>query len=117
MFILVHGSNHSSRCWDPILDHLEAPTLAIDLPGRGRHPAPLDRINLSDFIRSAVQDIEDADAADRVIQHLAVELLAAEARAAVLAIERVDNAGREVGCVVQRAAPRHDGPGHREDVP
>jgi pimeloyl-ACP methyl ester carboxylesterase len=67
MFILVHGSNHSSRCWEPIVDLLGAPALAVDLPGRGRNPAPLDRVHLADFIDSAVKDIEDADATDAVL--------------------------------------------------
>jgi pimeloyl-ACP methyl ester carboxylesterase len=67
MFILVHGSNHSSRCWEPIVDLLDAPALAIDLPGRGRRPAPLDQVHVSDFIGSAVKDIEEAGASDAVL--------------------------------------------------
>ena len=67
MFILVHGSNHSSRCWEPVVDLLDAPVLALDLPGRGRHPAPLDHVHVSDFIESAAKDIEDADATDAVL--------------------------------------------------
>jgi pimeloyl-ACP methyl ester carboxylesterase len=67
MFILIHGANHSSRCWEPIIDCLDAPALALDLPGRGRHPAPLDRVHLNDFIESAVGDIEDADARDAIL--------------------------------------------------
>jgi pimeloyl-ACP methyl ester carboxylesterase len=67
MFILVHGSNHSSRCWGRVVDLLNAPVLAIDLPGRGRHPARLDHVHVSDFIESAVKDIEDADASDAVL--------------------------------------------------
>jgi pimeloyl-ACP methyl ester carboxylesterase len=67
MFILVHGSNHSSRCWEPVVGLLDAPVLAVDLPGRGRHPAPLDQVHVSDFIESAVKDIEDAHATDAVL--------------------------------------------------
>jgi pimeloyl-ACP methyl ester carboxylesterase len=67
MFILIHGANHSSRCWEPMIDHLNAPALAIDLPGRGRHPAPLDKVHLSDFIESAVADIEGADLRDAIL--------------------------------------------------
>lgn len=67
MFVLIHGAHHSSRCWEPIIDLLNAPTLAIDLPGRGRHPAPLDEIHLTDFVESAVSDIEQADATDVVL--------------------------------------------------
>ena len=67
MFILIHGAQHSSRCWEPIIDRLDAPALALDLPGRGRHPAPLDRVHLDDFIESAVGDIKNADARDAVL--------------------------------------------------
>jgi pimeloyl-ACP methyl ester carboxylesterase len=67
MFVLIHGSNHSSRCWEPIIDLLDAPARAIDLPGRGRHPAPLDKVRLTDFIQSAVEDIEGADVRDAVL--------------------------------------------------
>jgi pimeloyl-ACP methyl ester carboxylesterase len=67
MFILIHGANHSSRCWEPMIDHLNAPVLAIDLPGRGRHGAPLDQPHLSDFIESAVADIEEAGLRDAIL--------------------------------------------------
>jgi pimeloyl-ACP methyl ester carboxylesterase len=67
MFVLIHGSNHSSRCWEPIIDLLDTPALAIDLPGRGRRPAPLDQVRLTDFIQSAVEDIEEADVRDAVL--------------------------------------------------
>ena len=67
MFILVHGAHHSSRCWEPVVDLLDAPAFALDLPGRGRHPAPLDQVHVSDFIESAVKDVEDADATDAVL--------------------------------------------------
>jgi pimeloyl-ACP methyl ester carboxylesterase len=66
MFILIHGASHSSRCWDRIIGLLDAPVLAIDLPGRGRHPGPLDQLHLADFIESAVEDIEGSEAADAV---------------------------------------------------
>jgi pimeloyl-ACP methyl ester carboxylesterase len=67
MFILIHGASHSSRCWDRIVGLLDAPVLAIDLPGRGRHPGPLDRLHLADFIESAVEDIEGSEASDAVL--------------------------------------------------
>lgn len=67
LFVLIHGSNHSSRCWEPITDLLDGQVLAIDLPGRGRNPGPLDRLHLTDFIESAVADIEAAHATDAVL--------------------------------------------------
>ncbi len=67
MFVLIHGSNHSSRCWEPLIPHLDAPALSIDLPGRGGRPAPLDKVHLSDFIEFAVADIEAADLRDAIL--------------------------------------------------
>ena len=46
MFVLIHGGAHSSRCWEPTVPLLDGPVLAIDLPGRGAHPAPLDAVRL-----------------------------------------------------------------------
>jgi pimeloyl-ACP methyl ester carboxylesterase len=67
LFILIHGGGHSSRCWEPTVDRIDAPVLAIDMPGRGRHPAPLDKVHVADWIDSAVRDIEEADANDAVL--------------------------------------------------
>src|SRR5215207_7464481 len=67
MFILIHGAQHSSRCWEPLVDLLDAPVLALDLPGRNDRPAPLDKVRLSDFVDSAVRDIEDANAEHAVL--------------------------------------------------
>jgi pimeloyl-ACP methyl ester carboxylesterase len=50
-----------------MLGFLDAPVLALDLPGRGRHPAPLDQVHIADFVESAVNDIEDADAQSAVL--------------------------------------------------
>jgi pimeloyl-ACP methyl ester carboxylesterase len=60
MFVLIHGGGYSSRCWEPVIPLLDAPALALDLPGRGTHPGLLDDIHLSDWIDSAVDDIARA---------------------------------------------------------
>lgn len=64
--VLVHGGSFDSSCWDPLLPHLRGPVLAVDLPGRGRHPAPLASVTLADCAESVVADI-DAAGFDRVI--------------------------------------------------
>ena len=66
-FMLVHGGGHDSRCWEPLMPHLDGPTLAIDLPGRGRHPAALSGITVSDFVDSAVADLDNFHDAQRVV--------------------------------------------------
>lgn len=67
MFVLIHGGGHTARCWEPVVPLLDAPALALDLPGRGAHPAPLDEVHLADWISSAVADIEGADLRDIVL--------------------------------------------------
>jgi pimeloyl-ACP methyl ester carboxylesterase len=66
-FLLVHGGGHSSRCWEPTVPHLAARAVAIDLPGRGRRPGPLDRIRVADWIDAAVDDLLALDEPDVVL--------------------------------------------------
>jgi pimeloyl-ACP methyl ester carboxylesterase len=59
--VLVHGGGHTSRCWEPTLPYLTAPTVAVDLPGRGRRPGPLDQIRIVDFVNAVVEDLHALD--------------------------------------------------------
>ena len=43
------------------------PALAVDLPGRGAHPADLTSLTIGDFVDSVVTDIEAADLHDVVL--------------------------------------------------
>src|SRR5688500_13251582 len=38
-FVLVHGGYHGAWCWDAVVPLLDLPSVAVDLPGRGRRPA------------------------------------------------------------------------------
>ena len=58
--VLVHGGMHGSWAWDPIVPLLEAPSVAVDLPGRGRRPVDLRGVTLDDCVTAV---LEDADAA------------------------------------------------------
>jgi pimeloyl-ACP methyl ester carboxylesterase len=60
-FVLVHGGGHSARCWEPTLPHLAAPAVAVDLPGRGARPRPLDQVRIVDWIDTVIEDIEALD--------------------------------------------------------
>jgi pimeloyl-ACP methyl ester carboxylesterase len=64
--VLVHGGGFAGSCWDPLLEFLDGPVLAVDLPGRGRHPAPLETVSLASAAESVVGDI-DAAGFDEVI--------------------------------------------------
>ena len=58
--VLVHGGMHTSHCWAPVVPLLDAPAVAVDLPGRGRRPAALPSVTLDDCVAAV---LEDADAA------------------------------------------------------
>lgn len=66
--VFVHGGAHGAWCWAPVLEHLDAPALAVDLPpkqvrgGLDRHRdlPELRTLTIGDFAASV---LADADAA------------------------------------------------------
>ena len=56
--MLVHGGGTTGRFWDRLLPHLDAPALAVDLPGRGERPADLATLTVEQEVASVVADIE-----------------------------------------------------------
>jgi pimeloyl-ACP methyl ester carboxylesterase len=65
--VLVHGGSFGASCWDLLLDHLDGPVLAVDLPGRGAHPAPLRSVTIASAAASVVADIDAAGFDDVVL--------------------------------------------------
>lgn len=63
-YVLVHGGGFAGSCWDELIPFLEGETIAVDLPGRGRHPGDLAALTVSDFVDSVVADIVDGDLTD-----------------------------------------------------
>ena len=61
-FVFIHGASHGAWCWSPLIEWLEAPAFTIDLPGRGKRPADLEKITVEDYAASAVNDIKSLDA-------------------------------------------------------
>lgn len=63
-YVLIHGGGSTARFWDrvvPLLaDHDQAADLvAVDLPGRGGHPADLASITVDDEVDSVLADTVD----------------------------------------------------------
>jgi pimeloyl-ACP methyl ester carboxylesterase len=56
--VLVHGGGLDSRCWDPTRAALSAPSIAVDLPGRGAHPADLRTVTFADCAESVLADVD-----------------------------------------------------------
>jgi pimeloyl-ACP methyl ester carboxylesterase len=101
--VLVHGGGFDGRCWEPLLPHLDGPALAIDLPGRGIHPAPLGEVTFAACAEAVRGDVDAAGFDDIVLvgHSLAgcsmpsiVDLLGARVRHAVFVACTVPDDGR-----------------------
>jgi len=66
-FVLMHGAGATSSCWDLVTEHLEGTVLAVDLPGRGVHPAALNSLSLEGVAASVVADVTEAGLNDVVL--------------------------------------------------
>lgn len=60
-YVLVHGGGFSGSCWDELRPHLAGPSLAVDLPGRGRRPADLASVTIGDFVAAVVEELVTRD--------------------------------------------------------
>jgi pimeloyl-ACP methyl ester carboxylesterase len=70
--VLVHGGAHAADCWDLTIAELacrepKLRVLAVDLPGRGRHPADPARATLAGWADSVVADVAEAGFRDVVV--------------------------------------------------
>jgi len=59
-FVLIHGGAHGAWCWQPLLEHLDRASVALDLPGRAGRPGDLDRLRIGDFAAAAARDLASA---------------------------------------------------------
>ncbi|MDA8046476.1 MAG: alpha/beta hydrolase [Actinomycetota bacterium] len=58
--VLVHGGLHTGACWKLIVPLIDVPVRAVDLPGRGSRPAPLDTVTLGDCVDAVLEEAERA---------------------------------------------------------
>lgn len=62
--VLIHGGGFAASCWDRTLPYLTSPVtssvLAVDLPGRGAHPADLATVGIEDCAQSVIGDMDAA---------------------------------------------------------
>jgi len=65
--ILIHGGGSTARFWDRLVPLLDGEVLAVDLPGRGAHPADLGSITVDDEVASVVSDVEAATSDEPVV--------------------------------------------------
>jgi pimeloyl-ACP methyl ester carboxylesterase len=70
--VLIHGGAHAADCWELAVAELagQAPelrVLAVDLPGRAGKPADLATVAISDWVNSAVADVDAAGLGDVVV--------------------------------------------------
>src|SRR6185295_12056405 len=65
--VLVHGGGGDSRYWELVQAELAGPSLAVDLPGRGRHPADLRSVTIAACAASIRDDVDAAGFDDIVL--------------------------------------------------
>lgn len=102
--VLVHGGQHTARCWDPTVAELgrQAPSLrvlAVDLPGRGRTAGDLATLTIGQCVDSVLDQIEAAGLDQVVLVGHSMAGLTVPGVAARLGPERVQRLVMVACCV------------------
>ena len=59
-FVLVHGGMHGGWCWEDVQPLLDRPSIAVDLPGRGRRPLDAQPVTLARCVDAVIADANEA---------------------------------------------------------
>lgn len=60
-FVFVHGSWQGAWCWRQLVSFLEAQghqTMAVDLPGHGQDPSPLESVTFQDYVDRTIEAVK-----------------------------------------------------------
>src|SRR5262249_21267517 len=60
-YVFVHGGGASGGFWDRLLPVLDAPAVAVNLPGRAGKPFDPMTFTVDEGVQSAVEDVKAAD--------------------------------------------------------
>jgi pimeloyl-ACP methyl ester carboxylesterase len=66
-FAFLHGAGETSDAWKQVQALLTAPSVAVDLLGRGAHPSDLSQITLDHTGDQAARDIAETTAGDVIL--------------------------------------------------
>ena len=66
-YVLIHGGGYDGQTWRFVVPHLDGPAVLVDLPGRGRRPAPMGEVTFDDLVDAAVDDVESVAADDDIV--------------------------------------------------
>ncbi|HEV7524543.1 MAG TPA: alpha/beta hydrolase [Acidimicrobiia bacterium] len=66
-YLLIHGGGSTARFWDRLLPYIDAPHLAVDLPGRNGKPADFGTLTVDEEVASVLADVQHADPADPLV--------------------------------------------------
>jgi len=66
-YVLIHGGGSTGRFWDRLLPYLDAPALAIDMPGRNGRAADFGTLTVDDEVASVLADVEAAAITDPIV--------------------------------------------------
>lgn len=113
-FVLIHGGNNTGRYWERLVPLLDAPSLAVDLPGRRGKPGDLSTLTLDQVAHSIAGDVAAAgiDGPVILVAHSSgalgvprvAQLLGDQVRRIVLSPGQVPPEG---GCALDVMKPHH----------